>query len=670
VTAFSALLQWPDSPAFEHSAEELALRVPLPGAEIVARKASGCEVAVARRPRNAVNRGAIFVDARKHWLCVGDVRVLDPPQPNAPRDGSDLERVVRIFGEQGLAGISKIHGEFSLVILNWQQRTAQALRDQLGARPLYFRELPQGMAFASDLRQLLAFGPPAEEPLDAEMVSDYLRDDFSHRGRTFFSNIRQVVPGHSLEVTRGRVLRQARYWFPEITPLSHLSYGDMIEEWRRRFRLAVVLRMDSDQPMASYLSGGMDSGSIVGVAHEAYVGSPHGRPPFFTLSALFPGTPYDETSLIADANQAAPSFHPLTWDGTPPNSLDLDSPLLAMPGLREGLARGPQTDLALMASHDIGTVFSGFGGDELGWSHGYFRDLISRGDLCRLAAEAMRFTSLRGWSRVLRADLRGLGARKPSAYRIPKWAGRRLRAAFEVSRGREDAALQFPSYSQSAKWSLVNLGRLEYATELTQLMLTDVGARLALPYRDLALTEFVLRIPWHLQAPGGDVRRVQRDAVAPYLSPAVRRIYKKTLFGGALQRQLGANEERIRARLHARRWVSEDFVLQDEARSAFESIRREDPAKARIRDWLPFWRIAIFDSWHDGILNYHEPGRMMMRDVTRGESVVPPDEDSGPTRLCYESPRMVAAGNVRDLLANVQGPSFDAAPGSDGFSPM
>jgi len=604
--AFLALLRWPGFRSFEFSAEELLLRLPLVGSEVFSNKTAGCEVAVARRQERKTDRAvqATFVDQEKGWLAIGDVRIFDAPGAASPTSG--LERLVATFAERGADGISRVHGEFAFVILDWRRAIAYAFRDQVGSCPLYFRVFPQGIAFASDLRHLLGFRPVADEPLDAQRVGDYLGDALSSSGHTFFENIRQLVAGHRLEAKVDR-LEQSRYWVPETAPLTSLTYGEMVEEWRRLFHRAVTLRLDSDYPMASYLSGGMDSGSIVGAAHMEYVNRPQQRPPFFTLSARFPGTTYDETELIEDATRAVPLFRPLTWDGTAPDSQDLESPLLAMPGLREGLGRGPQTDMTLIRRHDIRTVFSGFAGDELGWSHGYFRDLVARCEFRHLAEELRFFPSWRARARRLRADLRGVTTTRTGAKQMPTWAGKRLREVTQEDHLQRDLEPVFRSFSQAAKWSMVNLPRVAYVIELKQTRLADVGARLALPYRDLALIEFVMRIPWRLNAPRGDVRKVQRDAVTPYLSPGVAQNRHKTLFGAALRRQVQANENRIQALLDDSQWVSSAFILQGEARAAFRALKVADPFVTRMRDWLPFWRIAVFEAWHREILHYHGP---------------------------------------------------------------
>src|ERR1700690_4440426 len=157
MTTFSALLRWPTGRPFGLSAEALLCPTSsTPDVEVASRKISGCEVAVALRPERKTDRveQAIFVSPDQHWLAVGDVRLFEAPEAGGVGARSDLERAVRIFSEQGGRGVSRIHGEFAFVIMDWQAGTAQAFRDQLGARPLYFRGLPQGVAFASDLRQL------------------------------------------------------------------------------------------------------------------------------------------------------------------------------------------------------------------------------------------------------------------------------------------------------------------------------------------------------------------------------------------------------------------------------------------------------------------------------------------------------------------------------------
>jgi len=619
----------------------------------------------------------LFVDSERGWLVVGHVRLYDGGSLRALEgtkpDASVLELVARIFGRYGAPGLAGIHGDFAVVIWNARERRVDAFRDQMGLVPLYVRSLPGGMAFGSDLRCLLKLGPsPAREELSPDMAVAFVLGNFRDSGATFFRAIRQVQAGHHLSATSSGS-REARYWAPIRDALERLTYHDMIEEWRRLFYQAVERRLQPDVPMASYLSGGLDSGGIVGAAHRSYLERGVTEPPMFLLSATFPGLDCDESGLIAEAAAKSPLFKSLVWDGTKANRGDWTSPHLAMPGLRRGVGSGPRRDLSLIRTHGIRSVFSGTGGDELGWSHGYFHDLVARRQIRQLAEELRMMGSWRRSIYHLRASF-DRSFQMPWSGDAPTWFTPLSRAQLAESvRSADDDGLSFTSYCQQETWRRLTSGRMAQSIEAGSLVLADVGAELRMPYCDVKLVEFVLRIPWHLRRPRGDMRRVQRDAVGPFLAPAVRARRSKALAGAALTHHMRRNFESFRAVLASRSWVSEPFFDRAAAEAELDRLFRFDPLMRRPGLWQPLWQLGVFEAWNQKRMDYDGGRRTMMHhadDVAfareqpeaREESTGASSAAAPVGRKRYQAPSLVRVGNARNLLAGITGTSLDPDP--------
>lgn len=672
MTVFSAFVSWDDSdPSLPIN--PAATVTPLRSFDSWAtRSVVGAEVAVAVREVEEADSAStsIYVNPERHWLVVGDVRLYGGRslrrELGVPAGCSNLEVVARVYAETGELGLAKIHGDFAFVVWDWRQRTVHAIRDHFGLRPLYYKVLPHGMALASDVRQLLESGSAEREQLDPDMILDYLLADAAHHGLTFFKAIHQVWPGHVL-VARRSGPSQKRYWHPPQQVREVLTYADMISEWRYLLEQSVSCRLESKHPVASYLSGGLDSGAIVGVAHRLYQ-SQSGRPPMLTLSALCPGLSCDESELISDAAKASPLFRSITWNGSDVNSDDFTSPHPVMPGLRLGMAYGPRHELEQIEANKIRVVLSGLGGDEIGWSHGYFRDLLCRGHFLKLFRELRQMSS---WQRAihhLRAGLGGIGASAPS-MNAPVWAGPMLLDHFENRTDDQSIrSYDFASFSQQETWRLATHPAPAFVTESNRLVVNDRGAELRLPYWDLKLFEFVLQVPWHLRAPHGYLRRVQRDAVEIFLSPKVRKVTTKALAGGAIAHQIRQNFQELTRLVNGSVWSISDFVEQAGAQKRLQTLEKVDPALRNVKEWIPLWRIALLEAWNRARLNYHSPRRTVMRRVK--EDTLLDNEGAGlDSREPYEAPSLTVIGNVRTLVAANFGQSFDIGPGGLGEQP-
>src|SRR6185295_19874764 len=112
---------------------------------------------------------------------------------------------------------------------------------------------------------------------------DFLLADHVHAGRSFFEAIEQVRPGHFVEAGDGQLLER-RYFLPRAEPPADLQPAEAHERWRHHFRAAVGRRLGAEGGVAAHLSGGLDSTSVIRVAHDIYAEAPAGRPSFTTLS--------------------------------------------------------------------------------------------------------------------------------------------------------------------------------------------------------------------------------------------------------------------------------------------------------------------------------------------------------------------------------------------------
>ena len=172
---------------------------------------------------------------------------------------SDTEVIVHLYEELGAECVRRFRGMFAFALWDGKRKQLLLARDRLGVKPLYFAQVGRSLLFASEIKSLLRANSLAAE-IDPQGLRRYLAYRHPYGSGTLFKGIRQLAPGHTLIAGAGKVTL-ARYWdVPERdqgrpAPRSPGEFLPLLEE-------AVKLRMISDVPLGSFLSGGIDSSAI------------------------------------------------------------------------------------------------------------------------------------------------------------------------------------------------------------------------------------------------------------------------------------------------------------------------------------------------------------------------------------------------------------------------
>lgn len=174
---------------------------------------------------------------------------------------SDAEVIIYAYREWGLNALTLLNGIFAFAI--WDGRTKELVlaRDRLGVKPLYYADTPAGFAFASEIKALLTI-PDVRREVDVEALHQYLTFLWTPDPKTIFQGIEKLPPGHFLIYKGGRAeVRQ--YWDLEFNEDDSLSEPEWVERVREQVERSVRYQMISDVPLGAFLSGGLDSSSIV-----------------------------------------------------------------------------------------------------------------------------------------------------------------------------------------------------------------------------------------------------------------------------------------------------------------------------------------------------------------------------------------------------------------------
>ena len=174
---------------------------------------------------------------------------------------SDTEVILQGYLRDGVAIFDRLDGMFAVAI--WDRRSGELVlaRDRFGEKPLYYACSEARLLFGSELKSLLQ-APDCPRDLDDEALRAYLAYGYVPGPQSVFSGIRKLPPAHYLRYRDGRASLH-RYWRPSLAPKSALDDDEAAEQLEELLDRAVASRLVSDVPFGAFLSGGLDSSTVV-----------------------------------------------------------------------------------------------------------------------------------------------------------------------------------------------------------------------------------------------------------------------------------------------------------------------------------------------------------------------------------------------------------------------
>jgi asparagine synthase (glutamine-hydrolysing) len=180
------------------------------------------------------------------------------------RSHSDSEVVVHLYEEYGADCIAKLSGMFALALWDSKNERLLLARDRSGKKPLVYRRLPGGdIAFASEAHALVRAFPDVPVTANLEAVDEYLTLQYVPAPRTAYRDVFKLPAAHFAILERDKDLALHRYWTKPVGPELTGSEEDLARELRDLLSTAVRRRLVADVPVGAFLSGGLDSSTIV-----------------------------------------------------------------------------------------------------------------------------------------------------------------------------------------------------------------------------------------------------------------------------------------------------------------------------------------------------------------------------------------------------------------------
>jgi len=552
------------------------------------------------------------------------------------RSDADTEVIVHLYEEHGEGCVRLLSGMFAFAV--WDARTGRLLlaRDRLGQKPLYYARRGGTLCFASEIKALLAQGELRREP-DMESIHDYLSLRFVPSPRTVLRGVATLPPAHYL-VFEGGAARVERYWQLSFHHKLALSDGEYVEALRERLSAAVESHLMSDVPLGAFLSGGMDSSTVValmarlsdtppktfavGVSEQDYNELPYAR-----MVAAHYGTEHVEQVVASDLMRLLPR---MIWHLDEPSD-----PIAAC-----------MFHAAALASQHVKVVLGGDGGDELFAGFDRYRGLaaLSRYSWLPVAPLARAMGPLVGalpdsftyksatqrlrWLQRL-AALPNDGERYAEAtvfFRFGHDDKARLfsPALWRELRDRPSTRAIVEPFEEADSDDLID--RMLYADFVTRLpnhslMLTDrmtmahsLEARS--PLLDHELVELLATFPSHTKIRGKRLKYVLRELGKRYLPPAI--------LGRQKQGFMFPVAYWFRHELHAplRRFLDEsNLVRQGLFRRAEIARLLEEHRDSRVDHHVRLWMLLNLEIWYQLYimgLSLADVEQQVMRSFSRG----------------------------------------------------
>ncbi len=581
------------------------------GLAIGMRRLSIIDVATGHQPISNED-GSVWIVFNGEIYNFAELRATLVARGHSFKTHSDTETIVHLYEEEGERCVERLRGMFGFAIWDRRQNKLFIARDRTGKKPLHYTMTDGAFVFGSEIKSLLQF-PGLERNPNLEAISDYLTFGYVPDPATAFRGIHKLPPGHTLTFQDGRVTTRC-YWDFNYegsaqTPEQPESY--YVERLRELIDEAVRVRLVSEVPLGAFLSGGVDSSTVVAMMARAT------EQPVKTFSIGFSEANFDELKYARlTAERYKTDHHEFV---VTPDVCRLveeivwhhDEPFADASSI-------PTYVVSKLAREHVTVVLSGDGGDEL--FGGYERYLIHQGrngfeqiprwfrrgvmlPLSRMLPRAvygkqfLRNVSLDGGARFV-DSLSYFGdtaKRNLLAGSMQKGLnGRNSSAAFEqifdipVSTSQIDRLLYLDSKTYLPGDILTKVDRMSMAH--------SIEARV--PLLDSKLIEFVQTIPASLKLRGKTTKHILKLAMSDLIpSEIINR--PKMGFGVPLKKWL--NNE-LREMLH-------DTLTDQRARErgllnprAVRDLLNEH-SRGRRDNSLHLWGLLTLELWHRSFID-------------------------------------------------------------------
>lgn len=544
----------------------------------------------------------------------GDLREELRARGHVFRTQSDTEVILEAYRAYGVDCPRHLRGMFAFALWDAREQRLLLVRDRLGIKPLFYAVRPEGLVFGSELKAVMASGVvPAD--IDVQALDDFLAFGFIRTPASIFQDVRALVPGERVVVQRaadGSLSLHSDLFWELPTPVRDITDREEAKhELTRLLHEAVRIRLMSEVPLGAFLSGGIDSSTVVWSMAQQTSGKVR------TFSIGFDDPEFDESSMARAVAQHFDTEHheevvrPDAVAMLPEICRDFDEPFGDPSAI-------PTWYLCRMARKQVTVCLSGDGGDEL--FAGYSRyaaiareqrlpSLLTTG-LSKLAPFVPRELPLRK-----RFERSGLSGAEHYARFRNNFTPEMRRALYtpelsaRIDYARNDDLFQRVAspahYDAYARAQLADLQGYLPDDILTKVDRTSMAHALEarVPLLDHHLVSFAQRIPSTLNVQAGRSKALLRDIIEPHMPEAVLK-HPKRGFSVPLARWL-RNElaPRLEAAAYGPTFQKGGLFNADYVKRLV-SLHKT----GRVNLGFALWQLLVLDVWWQEVLPGLSPG--------------------------------------------------------------
>ena len=433
---------------------------------------------------------------------------------------SDTEVLLRMYARFGEACLSRLNGIFAFALWDRDEKSLRLVRDHIGVKPLYYYFNGKQLGFSSEMKALLPM--LSERKINREAMNAYFRLLYVPGERTMVEGINRLPPGHAAVYKDGKLEIKAFWKLREGASVG--SYQDAVFGTRERLQASVKRQLVSDRPVGVFLSGGVDSSAVLGLACE------HAEGPVKAFTVDY-ASDFEQEKYSADAVLAARTakhfgveHQVIRMDARMAGDL-LETTALHMD---EPVANHIQTStyaLAKFAKPEITVALGGDGGDELfgGYPRYWYAAQIERLHRLPLPWSLLNYSSRNSWKKF---------AARPGLDRHLSFvAQKEIDVASllkpDMNNIADAAKILAPFFSDAWNDQTNRLMAADVRTWLPDesLLRTDRltmahGLEQRVPILDVELVEYAFRIPSKYKLGNRKQgKRVLIDAMRPWIAP-------------------------------------------------------------------------------------------------------------------------------------------------------
>jgi len=442
---------------------------------------------------------------------------------------SDTEVLLHLYEEHGPALLPKLNGMFAFALWDSRSRSLLLARDRMGVKPLYYARAGSRWFFASELKCILT-QKEVDTEFDPDALADFLRLSYIPREATPYLHVRKLLPGHYLRISDGQAENRA-WWDLSDIAAGTIQMGASAEaQLTEEFDDAVKLRMRSDVPVASFLSGGLDSSLVTITAQRqsdvpmrtfamGFEYSEFNELPYALAVARRAGTQH--TEMIASVSDAIEKLPMLLWHMDEPMG---DSSII------------PNYLISRMAAEHVKVCLSGLGGDELFGGYSRYLD-AGAGTIRRIFRHAPVAARTLApivdhynyhWAEELRLAGSASMAWRSYLHRLEIFDGRALENIGFPAKGRAEETIsslwaKYPGTDSISRRQFIDQNTYlpDQILALTDRMSMAASLEVRVPFMDYRLVRFTQRVPGSLKQGPQDFKILLKKVLGERCPPEV-----------------------------------------------------------------------------------------------------------------------------------------------------